>query len=208
MNGKKETQDKVLELLKQTAHNDLNYAENFTVFINEAFNQTDEKFGAEKHIHDGTVIANVLWSYVAHKIKRFVVDDSQNLRLVKKNRSILLILNNSIGFRFKKGNKNGRTSNILTDSVKDFKFQKLSFESKSIISIDVIYVLNALETEIENIMFACPKSTNENHWKIEAGDIEKKNKSTLFNYTEDEIIDVKLDIKPELKKKQNTNGTE
>jgi hypothetical protein len=161
----------------------------------------------QSHIHNNTVKANLIRSYIINRIKELVVEEPL-WRWVEKNRMICVVIEGKIWLRYKKLNKSYLTQNVTTTQVSDFRNQaKTESNIRSrYINIDVGWYLNDFYTEIENVYIVCPDNKR-NAWKVvfKPQGMEKGKTIPLFSDSDEEQenqIQI-AHIKPQFKKQKN-----
>jgi hypothetical protein len=96
--------------------------------------------------------ACVVYDFVVqHAIAAFVNDAS--IMVLTKNETIKFVINDVVVLRFKKASENGLGSNIQTQSTLDFIEQQQELPGlQSLHKVELVYVLNQLQTRIEDVM--------------------------------------------------------
>ena len=74
------TKEEAKTILSKLASNQKTYAQNLYEFWLESFDETIEKIGNERHIHNPSVFAIMTSSYMVNRVKKFVV---RNEKLIK-----------------------------------------------------------------------------------------------------------------------------
>lgn len=180
----------------------LPYAQRLYECISYGYSDYIEYDSPRGHIHNETVKANLIRSYIIHRVKQLLVEDS-SIRLVENNKMLLLIIADRIAVRFKRLDEHLKSKNVKTKNVIDFRLHKLEVEGTELISLDAGYRLNNLRSEIEEIYFVCPDG-DKNRWKLSATDLSvQKQVIELFEPVEEEIIPI-ISVKAHLKKDDNS----
>lgn len=72
---------------------------------------------------------------------------------VEQHETILFLIDDKVAARIKKGDEEGKSSNIGTQSALDFVDPQATFASMpAVCKVDIAYILNALETQISEIL--------------------------------------------------------
>ena len=94
--------------------------------------------------------ANIMWDEITQNAKNEWAA-SKDIKIVTGPQTTHYWIDDRVVFRFKKCDRNGYTSNIPTQNVLDFHNPEIEFSQK-IIRLEVGYVLNQDETEIQDIL--------------------------------------------------------
>ena len=109
--------------------------------------------------------ANFLWEQIIGGAHEHFVDHPK-LKILRRNESFLFLLDDAIAFRFKKSDEAGITSNIPTQAQWDFQDQQQPLAGlHEVMRVDIVYVLNALETAIDDILVV-GKNRGHIEWKF------------------------------------------
>jgi hypothetical protein len=96
--------------------------------------------------------ANVVWEQIVGRAHSEFFEDPR-IRITRKSESCLFLLDEAVLFRFKKGDPAGSTANVPTQAQWDFHDPEQDLPGlPEIARVDVVYVLNALETAIADVV--------------------------------------------------------
>ena len=133
--------------------------------IIEGFNDYLNNDSKNGHIHSKTVKSNLIASYIISRLRN-VVAENPSMRWSERRRMISIIIGDKIRCRFKKLDKNLKTSNIVTGQVKAFRNHELPYEKKQLVCVDIGWKLNDFYTEILEIYLVCSKDEKKVSWRI------------------------------------------
>lgn len=198
------TKEEAKAILLKPASNNKSYAQVLYELWLDSFDEANEKIGHERHIHNRTVFANLIASYMVNKVKRFVVQESEysnSVSFIVHRKMTILVIENKLAIRFKKLNKKYLASNIVTNQVEDFSRHKIDFldDDSPMLSLNSGYNVDALGSSIDEIYFVCPDGLVDVMWKLATYDLAIAKPHTIFEVEED-ILPV-VSIKPNLKKR-------
>jgi hypothetical protein len=95
--------------------------------------------------------ANIVFEFIATEATRIFTEDKR-IHIIKKNETLSFLLDKKFLFRFKKGDENGLSSNIPTFAAMAFNDpQEELLELPNVQRVDIVYVLNKLETAVSRI---------------------------------------------------------
>jgi hypothetical protein len=156
------------------------------------------------HIHNSTTKSNLIGSYVIKRLRNLVVENPESMRWSERRRMMTIIINDKIRCRFKKLDKNLKTSNIMTGQVKAFKNHELPIDKKPLICVDIGWKLDLFFTEILEVFLVCPENERKDSWRISFAELTvNKGQVKVFEEKQDEtfvVARVKESAKP------NTNA--
>jgi len=96
--------------------------------------------------------ANFVWAQMATYAREAFENHSQ-VYIVEKDETLKFLVNNTVLFRLKKGTETGLTSNIPTQQVLAYHDHEQDlFGMPAVQRVDVVYILNVLETDIQDIL--------------------------------------------------------
>lgn len=96
--------------------------------------------------------ANFVWAQMAIRAKE-VFEHYPDVRIIEENETLKFLVSDTVLFRLKKGDKSGLTANIKTQLVLAYHDHDVDlFGFPEIHRVDIVYVLNTLETDIYEIL--------------------------------------------------------
>ena len=96
--------------------------------------------------------ANFVWAQMA-TYAREAFENHPQVHIVEKDETLKFLVNGTILFRLKKGTETGLTSNIPTQQVLAYHDHEQDlFGMPAVQRVDVVYILNVLETDIQDIL--------------------------------------------------------
>ena len=98
--------------------------------------------------------ANIIWDRMIDRALDFAARFPGIKVINHQNQTMSFVINNSVLFRFKKGNSKGLSQNYPTQlalAFHDHAHQQLLFRGIEYSRVEIVYILNSLETKIKNI---------------------------------------------------------
>jgi len=164
------------------------YAQRIYDPIMEGFNDYLNNDSKNGHIHSKTVKSNLIASYVIDRLRK-VVAENPNMRWSERKRMISIIIGDKIRCRFKKLDKNLKTSNVVTGQVKAFRNHELPYDKKQVVCVDIGWKLNDFYTELLEIYLVCPKDEKKVSWRIPFSDLTvNKGQIRIFEEKQEETF--------------------
>lgn len=129
-----------------------------------------------------TTRANMIYDYIISYLKKGLVNDSR-VAFLNKNGLLTLMISDKYLIKFKKLNDNHKSSNVKTKQNTLFLKQETLFDlPPSVTNIEIGYVLNKINSDIDGVFIVCPKNERENAWEIDLDEhLQAKSNLTLFN---------------------------
>jgi len=104
--------------------------------------------------------ANFIWEAIAERATAAFEGDPR-IHIRRRNESLLFVLDGSLAFRFKKSDQSGLTSNVPTQAVLAFHDPERELPGMpSVDRVDVVYVLNKLQTAITDVLIVARENEN------------------------------------------------
>lgn len=134
-----------------------------------------------------TTRANIIYDNIIHKLKKDLVREP-GISFINKNKLLTLKVADKYLIKFKKLDDNHKSSNVKTRQNTMFLNQQVLFGlEQTITNLEVGYVLNPVETEINGVFIVCPKDDKSNEWEIDLDEfLMNKSRVTLFSRQEQE----------------------
>ena len=118
--------------------------------------------------------ANFIWEQIIHRAHT-ALQDHDAVHIIEGNETKKFLVRGAVLFRFKKADGSGRTSNIPTQLELAFHDHEQDlFGSPEVQRVEVVYKLNRLETQIEDICVVA-RIGNMIAWKyslMDAGEVD------------------------------------
>ncbi len=97
--------------------------------------------------------ANVVWDRMIDRAKDLFTDRPEIRTIDRYNQTASFVIDDSVLFRFKKGNSHGLSQNYPTQLALAFHDHDdpLLFDDCEYSRVEIVYILNDLETKVENI---------------------------------------------------------
>jgi|JI6StandDraft_1071083.scaffolds.fasta_scaffold292450_1 hypothetical protein len=98
--------------------------------------------------------ACVVYDFIAQRAMSALSDD-QSVRTIRRDETVKFVFAETVVLRFKKANDNGLGSNIQTQATLGFVEQQQQIPGlPNLHKVEVVYVLNRLQTRIEQVLVA------------------------------------------------------
>lgn len=98
--------------------------------------------------------ACLVYDFIVQRAAAAFTDDTA-VRVLRRNETVKFVFDNTVALRFKKAADNGLGSNIHTQSTLDFVDQEQELPGfPNVHKIEVVYVLNALQTQVDQVLVA------------------------------------------------------
>jgi len=122
----------------------------------------------------GRTRANILWEFIIKRADEAFANDP-GIERKEKHQTVSYIIDETVLFRFKKGDRQGYTCNVPTQRALAFDnhnindidqrkmFQALLFQDAYPSRVEIVYTLNKLSTDIENI-FVVARNKGKKLW--------------------------------------------
>jgi hypothetical protein len=171
------------------------YAQKFYDAVQGGFDDYKQNDLGQAHIHNKTTKANLVRSYVLHRIKQ-IVAQHPDLKLREQKRMFAVLIADKVIVRFKKLNDAYRSANIKTKQSQAFRNRSLVFQGLDALPVDAGWRVDQFYGEIEDVHFVCPNGAG-NLWRIPLEDLAiQKKQSVVFPMQEEDVLAV-VTVKPE-----------
>ena len=98
--------------------------------------------------------ACVVYDFIVQRAMTALADDKA-VRVIQRDETVKFIFADTVALRFKKANDNGLGSNIQTQATLGFVEQQQELPGlPNVHKVEVVYVLNRLQTRIEQVLVA------------------------------------------------------
>jgi hypothetical protein len=165
------------------------FAQSFYEAITGGFQDYKTYDSGRGHIHNKTVKSNLVRSYVVDRLKKLVIENS-NLRLIEKQRMLVVAIGDKLRVRFKKLDKKYRSQNVRTKQSLEFRNRTITFNGQQALPMDAGWRVDRLYNEISDVHFVCPDGVG-NLWRIPLTDLAaQKGQAVFFPVPENEIIQI------------------
>lgn len=96
--------------------------------------------------------ANFIWEQIIDRAHQ-AFDELAQIRIVESNETFLFVIDDRVLFRFKKGDEFGLSANLPTQGALAFHDHEQDlFGLPKVHRVEVVYQLNALETDIRDVL--------------------------------------------------------
>jgi len=98
--------------------------------------------------------ACVVYDFIVQRAMAALADDHA-VRVLRRDETVKFVFHDTVAMRFKKANENGLGSNIRTQATLGFVEQQMELpDVPNVHKVEVVYVLNDLQTRIEQVLVA------------------------------------------------------